>query len=204
MKKVLLTSLFLTFLFQVKAQNTEIEIYLVQSNTIVKGTVGVSSSDSLNIRVDSLNSLTFAKSELEGHDFPVSKDVKRLRKKLTISESKKLPNSFPGIIQIRNGQILKGGIMFILTSAGIIGVVASGSVFVAGLASVQGLWSLFTLAADSFMIFATSVLSFESGVIWSGIDKLYRIKKLVNNRYYYLGKTVPHMINVQQSKIISL
>ena len=85
MKKVLIISLFLTFLFQVKSQNTEVEIYMVQSNTIVKGTVVASSTDSLSIRVDSLNSLTFAKSELEGRDFPVSKEVKRLRRKLAIS-----------------------------------------------------------------------------------------------------------------------
>ena len=203
MKKVLIISLFLTFLFQVKSQNTEVEIYMVQSNTIVKGTVVASSTDSLSIRVDSLNSLTFAKSELEGRDFPVSKEVKRLRRKLAISESEKLPDSFPGIYQIRKGQILKGGIMFILTSAGIIGVVASGGVFIAGLASVQGLWSLFTLAADSFMIFAPSILFLESGIFWSGIDRLYRIKKMLNNRYYYLGATVPEMITVQQNQTTS-
>jgi len=203
MKKVLIISLFLTFLFQVKSQNTEVEIYIVQSNAIVKGRVVASSSDSLSIMVDSLNSLTFAKSELEGRDFPVSKEVKRLRRKLANSENKKLPNSFPGIFQISKGQILKGGLMFILTSAGIIGVVASGGVFIAGLASVQGLWSLFTLSADSFMIFAPSVLSLESGIIWSGIERLYRIKRMVNNRYYYLGRIVPRMINVQQNKIIS-
>lgn len=203
MKKVLIISLFLSLLFQIKSQNTEVEIYLVQSNTIVKGTVGVSSSDSLCIRVDSLNSLTFAKSELEGRDLPVSTEVKRLRRKLAISESEKLHGSFPGIYQISKGQILKGGIMFILTSAGIIGVVASGGVFIAGLASVQGLWSLFTLTADSFMIFAPSMLSLESGIIWSGIERLYRIKKSINNRYYYLGSINPCMINVQQSKIIN-
>ena len=93
--------------------------------------------------------------------------------------------------------------MFILTSAGIIGVVASGGVFIAGLASVQGLWSLFTLAADSFMIFAPSILFLESGIFWSGIDRLYRIKKMLNNRYYYLGATVPEMIIVQQNQTTS-
>ena len=195
MRKVIILSFFLTFLLQVKSQNTEVEIYLVQNNKIVKGTVVASVGDSLRIRVDSLNALTLAKSELEGREFPVSKEVKQLRKKLTISESSKQA-SFPGIFQINKGQLLKGGVILILTSAGVIGVIVSGVIFVNSIAHAQSLWSLFTHVANSVIIFALSNSSLGIGTMWSGIDRMLSIKKMVYGRYYYVGKNIPLPIRI--------
>lgn len=58
-----------------KAQNKEVEIYLLQSNAIVKGAIEEDSGDSLHVKVDSLHTLAFAKSEMEGLDLPVSGEV---------------------------------------------------------------------------------------------------------------------------------
>ncbi len=97
MRTTMLLFTLLTFFLQVKSQDSEVEIYLMQNNSIVKGKLLESSNDSVRIMVDSVTTLAFAKSELEGKELPVSKEVNKFRKKLMRKESIKIMNAFPGI-----------------------------------------------------------------------------------------------------------
>src|SRR5660398_161492 len=101
MKTFILLFTFLIFFLQVKSQDSEIEIFLMQNNSIVKGKLLESSNDSVHIMVDSVTTLAFAKSELEGKELPVSKEVNKFRIKLMRDKSKKTMHLFPGIYQIR-------------------------------------------------------------------------------------------------------
>ncbi len=189
MKKILILSIFIAFLFHAKAQNSEVEIYLVQSNTIVKGIIiEANDSDSLHLQVDSLHTLVFSKTELEGIDFPVSKEVKKLRRKLMSNESYKTLRLFPGIYQIRNGEKVKGKIIFALASIGVLAFVTSGGIFIVGLATVKGLELLFGPVIYAFFVYASAALFWNSAKMWSDIDNQLRIKKVVNSRYYYRGE----------------
>jgi hypothetical protein len=178
---------FLTFFLQVKSQESDVEIYLMQNNSIVKGKLLESSNDSVRIMVDSVTTIAFAKSELEGKELPVSKVVSKFRLKLMRNESLNIPNSFPGIYQITNGETTKGRIMFVITTIGIIGVISAGVVFVVALSAIPGLYGAFVAFSKSILLFAASTALLEGGSIWSTDDKLAKIKKQVKNRYYYRG-----------------
>jgi len=186
MKKILVLLLFIAILFQAKAQNTEVEIYLVQSNSIVKGTIEANTSDFLRVRVDSLHTLSFAKTELEGRELPMSKEIKTLRKSLIKSESSKIFNSFPGIYQMQHGEKPKGKIMLVLTCIGLVGVLVSGGVYLVGFATLKGL-EFIACVGKAFLIFAPSAAVALVTFNWSLFDKLQQVKKTVNNRYYYRG-----------------
>ena len=177
----------LGFFIQVQSQETEIEIYLMQNNFIVKGKILESSNDSVLIMVDSLNTMVFAKSELEGKELPVSKEVKKFRRKLMRKESRKTMNLFPGIYQIRNGEIKKGQIMFVLSTIGVIGAISSGVVYVVLLSTVPGLWGVMVAVSRSLIVFATSTIFWSVGNVWSSGDMSKKIEKRVKNRYYYTG-----------------
>ena len=187
MKTTMLLFTFLTFFLQVKSQNSDVEIYLMQNNSIVKGKLLQSSNDSVRIMVDSVTTLAFAKSELEGKELPVSKEVNKFRKKLMRNESIEIRNSFPGIYQIRNGETSKGKIMFGITTLGLIGLISSGVVFVAILTTVPGLYGVLVAFSNSIIIFATSSGLLGVGSGWSTGDKFKTIEKKVKNRYYYRG-----------------
>ncbi len=188
MRTTILLFAFLTFFLQVKSQDSEVEIYLMQNNSIVQGKLLQSSDDSIRIMVDSVTTLAFAKSELEGKELPVSKEVNKFRKKLMRNESKEIRNSFPGIYQIRNRETTKGKIMVGITSLGLIGLISSGVVFVVILTTIPGLYGTLVALVKSLIVFATSTafLGVSSG--WSTGDKFKTIEKKVKNRYYYRGK----------------
>lgn len=185
MRTLILLFTFLTFFLQVKSQDSEIEIYLMQNNSIVKGKLLEGSNDSVRIMVDSLNTLVFAKSELEGKELPVSKEVKKFRIKLMRDEFKKTMYLFPGIFQIRHGETTNGKIMFGLSTLGIIGVISSGVVFVLILAANPGLYGVFVAVENFLIVFATSIVLFDVGSIWSRVNMNKKIEKKIKNRYYY-------------------
>ena len=186
MRTTMLLFTFLTFFLQVKSQDSEVEIYLMQNNLIVKGKLLESSNDSVRIMVDSVTTLAFAKSELEGKELPVSKEVKKLRKKLMRDESKETMRLYPGIYQMRNGEKVKGKIMFVVASIGILGVFVSGGILLVGLSTVKGLGALIYII-DAFIGFEASTLFYGIGNMWSLFDHWHTIKKLVESRYYYRG-----------------
>jgi len=189
MKKILILALFVAFIFQAKSQNAEVEIYMVQSKTIVRGTIETNTNDSLRIRVDSLHTLAFAKSELEGKELPVSKEVKKLRKKLMRDESRKTMRLYPGIYQMRNGEKVKvkGKIMFALASIGVLAFITSGGIFIVGLATLKGI-ELLVVTLEAFFVYVPSLVFWGSAKMWNDFDQLLRVKKIVNNRYYYRGE----------------
>lgn len=187
MRITILLFTFLTFFLQVKSQDSEVEIYLMQNNSIVKGKLLESSNDSVRIMVDSVTTLAFAKSELEGKELPVSKEVNKFRKKQMRNESNKIRNSLPGIYQIRNGEITKGRIMFVITTIGIIGVISSGVVFVVVLSAIPGLYGVLVAFAKSMFVFTPSLTFLGVASGWSTGDRYKTIEKKVKNRYYYRG-----------------
>ena len=187
MKKVLIISLFLAFLFQANSQNAKVEIYRVQNNTIVKGTIEENSSDSLRIRVDSLHTLSFAKTELEGRELPVSKEVKKLKRKLITNESIIHYFEFPGIYQIQHDKKLIGKIIIALYGIGIVGILVSGGIYIVGLATLHGL-ELLGCAIKALFVFMPSAMLGLIGINWSLIDRSLQIQKMVNSRYYYRGE----------------
>ncbi len=185
MKKTLLLIGLLTILFQVKSQNTEVEIYDLKSNSIIKGVVVESSTDSLRIKVDSLQTMAFAKSDLEGNELPVSKEIKKFRRKLVRSELKTMLRLFPGMYQIRNGEVTKGRLMLIITSLGLVGCLVSVGVFAVGTATLGSVIDIFVVFNRSAIILATSIVLHGIGLNWSSIDNFSRVQKKVNSRYYY-------------------
>ena len=86
MRTTLLLITLLTFFLQVKSQGTDVEIYLMQNNLIVKGKLLESSNDSIRIMVDSVTTIAFAKSELEGKELAVSKEVNKFQKRYKIAD----------------------------------------------------------------------------------------------------------------------
>ena len=191
MRTTILLFTFLAFFLQVKSQESEVEIYIMQNNSIVKGKLLQSSNDSVRIMVDSVTTLAFAKSELEGKELPVSKVVTKFRKKLMRKESNKISNSYPGIYQIRNGETTKGKIMFVITTIGIIGVITSGVVFVTVLLSIQGLYGGLVAFVNSMYVLIPSFAFLGVGNGWSSGDRYKQIEKKVKNRYYYRGIISP-------------
>lgn len=187
MRITILLFTLLTFFLQVKSQDSETEIYLMQNNSIVKGKLLESSNDSVRIMVDSVTTMAFAKSELEGKEFPVSKEVNKFRKKLMRKESIEIRNSFPGIFQIRNGETTKGKIMFGFTTLGLIGLISSGVVFVVVLATTPGLFVIIDAFVKFMIVFIPSLAVLGVGSGWSTGDRYKRIEKKVKNRYYYRG-----------------
>lgn len=187
MRTTMLLFTFLIFILQVKSQDSEIEIYLMQNDSIIKGRLLESSKDSVRIMVDSLNTLAFAKSELEGKELPVSKEVKKFRIQRMRNESKQSMNLFPGIYQIRNGEITKGKIMFVISTIGIIGPISSCVVFVVVLSAIPGLYGVLIAFSTSVIVFAASITLWFIGKLWSSVNILKKNEHKVNNRYYYRG-----------------
>ena len=187
MRKIIIISLFLLFIFQAKSQKAEVEIYSTQNNTIVKGTIEENSGDSIRIRVDSLHTLAFAKTELEGKELPVSNEVKKLRRKLISYESINHRMEFPGVYQIEHNKILIGKIMIALVGIGIVGILTSGGIYIVGLATLKGL-DFLICAIDALFVFMPSAMLGLVGTNWSLIDRTLRIQKIVNDRYYYRGE----------------
>lgn len=188
MRTTLLLITLLTFFLQVKSQGTDVEIYLMQNNLIVKGKLLESSNDSIRIMVDSVTTIAFAKSELEGKELAVSKEVNKFQKKLMRNESNEIRNTYPGIYQIRNGETTKGKIMFGITTLGLIGLISSGVVFVAVLTANPELFGVLVAFVKSMIVLIPSLAFLGVGSGWSTGDRYKRIEKKVKNRYYYRGK----------------
>ncbi|MDX9845547.1 MAG: hypothetical protein RBT74_01080 [Tenuifilaceae bacterium] len=179
---------FLTIILHSKSQNSEVEIYLMQSDSILKGQLLEYTTDSVLVVVDSLNTFVLAKVDLEGKDLPLSNEVKKFQRKLMRGESKKVMNLFPGIYQIRNGEEVKGKIMLALSAAGAIGAVSSGVVFVVILTTASfGPFSVIAAIGTSIVVFASAAVLWVAGSVWSMSDISKKIEHRVKNRYYYRG-----------------
>lgn len=185
MKKISLLIILLCGLLQIHAQNNEVEIYIVHSDSILKGTVLSNSSDSIILQTDSVTFVSFSKNDLEGRDLAVSKEIKKLKKRLLRKEqsvTSSFSDNVPGSYQIKHGQKTKGYIMAGLAVVSIAGALVVTPVWVI----VSGLKGLILLVGIVDGIVG-SIALYGISTIWSKTDQYFTAKKIVNNRYYYTG-----------------
>jgi len=72
----------------VKAQETKVEIYDISSNTLITGVVTDSIGDSIYVQTDKSELIAFAKVDMQGLNYGVSKDIKNLQRKLVRNETR--------------------------------------------------------------------------------------------------------------------
>ena len=184
MKKMLFILVVICFASQVYAQSNEVQVYIVHSDSILNGRIVQNSADSITLQIDRVSFVSFSKSELQGRDLAVSKEIKGLRKRLLKKESNiKSPFAdFPGIYQIKHGDKTKGYIRVGLASVSIAGALIATPIWVAA----NGFSGL-TLVLGIFDGVAASVSLYAITTFWSKIDQYKATKKIIKNRYYYTG-----------------
>lgn len=183
---------------QVKAQETKVEIYDVSGNTLITGVVTDSIGDSIYVQTDKSVLIAFAKVDMQGLNYGVSKEIKKLQRKLVRNENRQRQFEFPGNYQMLNGELTKAKIIHILTKFGyvcaivggcLVGI-SGGAFLAAALVSSESivLWGgIFTGSLYTFLGGLTTI----SGIaLWSVIDKNAAIQSRVKNRYYYTGKSL--------------
>ncbi|MGC3978554.1 MAG: hypothetical protein QM751_10195 [Paludibacteraceae bacterium] len=184
MKKIYSLYILFCILFQVNAQKNQVEVYSVQTDSVLKGTIVYNSPDSITLKTDTSTFISFAKTELQGRDLAVSKEIKDLRKRLLKKNNNiKLPFAdFPGTYQIKHGDKIKGYIMVGFACISIAGALVATPIWIAA----NGLSGL-TLFFGIFVGVSTSVSIYAISTFWSKIDQYKATKKIINNRYYYIG-----------------
>lgn len=187
MKRTIFLFFLLSFLIPTIAQNNETEIYVVHSDSIIKGKIVENSVDSIKLMLDSATCVSFAKNELQGRDLPVSKEIKKLKVKLIRNERMKEYSyfKFPGVNSIKHGNKIRGYIIAGLATVSILGILVVTPVFI-GIASAQGLYGLFILL-ESSAIFGSSGALYGIALMWNNTEIYLARNKRVNNRYYYMG-----------------
>ena len=191
MKKLLVIITILGLIVHVQSQNQVVEVYLMDSNEVVKGLLIDNGGDSIQIQLDSVQNMAFAKSDLEGRELKVSREVRYKRFKLLISELLRAPGQF----QMEHGQILKGKILkntikignqislvFFIGSMPVFLLVGSNYGFLPGLTA-----AIVTL---SFGIILQEIVLFAR--IYNDIDILIQFNRISKNRYYWKKKYVPN------------
>lgn len=185
MKKTVFVLFVLCFIFQfqIQAQSNEVEVYIVHSDSILKGAVINSTQDSLTIQMDSATFISFAKTELQGRDLAVSKEIKKFQKKILRAKLKEdWLTEYPGKYLIKNGQRTKGYIILGLEAISLI------TVCVAGCGLIYSLIRFSTGAVIANSIILSSSVAVNSGAsLWYLHYKYKKEKQKVDNRYYYTG-----------------
>lgn len=123
MKQILVIFFLLMQFILVVAQNKAIDIYVVSSKTLITANITDSIGDTIYVQTADSIIIAFAKSDMQGLEFGVTKEIKKLQRDLFIDETNKLfPHypGYPGKYQIKNGQIRKGRIMHLMATTGII------------------------------------------------------------------------------------
>ncbi len=187
---------------QIKAQETKVEIYDVSGNTLITGVVTDSIGDSIYVQTDKSELIAFAKADMQGLEFGVTKEIKKLQRELFIDETNKLfPHypGYPGKYQIKNGQIRKGRIMHLMATTGIICIAVGGIGFIISSQIVLGAtiglsfivlnyWAPILVASIYTLGFGG--LSYFPSFFWNGFDMYKILQSKVKNRYYYTGKNL--------------
>jgi hypothetical protein len=206
MKSMLIFLVLLIAFTPAKAQEKRVEVFDVQRNVLISGIVTDSVGDSLFVFTDNSKIITFAKSDLQGSEYGVSKEIRKLQMKIIREEAKLIHFEFPGNYQIRKGEVLKGKAIQIITKAGLAciiigstGTVLSLPLWIGGLAA-----NLMSLVEISGFIFTGSLYTFVAGSsiigfsgLWSIFDSINDIKNKVKNRYYYTGGSMQIMTTEQ-------
>ncbi len=143
--------------------------------------------------------MAFAKVDLQGLNYNVSDEIKKLQKKLVRAETKRLHIDFPGKYQMNNGEYTKGRIMYLLAKTGIVCAVVGVTATMLGLPvfivsvvvgaskimEISGVVFLYSLCA-----LAAANITGASGSLWSIFDRIYDVEQKVRNRYYFTGKNL--------------
>lgn len=207
MKSKLIILVLLIALTPAKAEEKRVEVFDVQRNVLICGIVTDSVGDSLFVFTDNSKIIAFAKSDLQGSEYGVSKEIRKLQMKLIREEAKLIHFEFPGNYQIRKGEVWKGKAIQIVTKAGLAfiiigstGTVLSLPLWIGGLAA-----NLMSLVEISGFIFTGSLYTFVAGSsiigfsgLWSIFDSINDIKNKVKNRYYYTGGSL-HIMQTEQT-----
>jgi len=198
MRKKTILLFLLIQLISVNAQNNEIEIYNISTNTLITGIVTDSIGDSIYVQTDKNELIAFAKVEMQGLNYGVSQETKKLQRKLIRNEIRQRQFEYPGFFQMQNDEVRKGKIIYFLTKfgnicafvGGCLVVISGGTILVAALVASESivLWGgIFTGALYAFL----GGLTTSSGVaLWSVIDKNAAIKLKIKNRYYFSGENM--------------
>jgi hypothetical protein len=202
MKQILIIVILLIQFVAANAQDTKIEIYDVSSNSIITGFVTDSKGDSIYVQTDKSEIIAFAKSDMQGLNYGVSKEIKKLQRKLVQNEIRLSHLEFPGNYQMKNGKHTKGKIMYILAKTGIISLTIGGIGMAIGLPvwifAVVG--NAITIVEISGAIFIGSLYALVAGnaigsgsALWNVFDRIIEVESKVRNRYYYVGEGLHYL-----------
>jgi len=180
------------------AQDTKVEIYDVSSNSIITGFVTDSIGDSIYVQTDKSELIAFAKVDMQGLNYGVSKEIKKLQRELILNETRHSHLGYPGKYQMQNGKIKKGRIMYLLTTIGIvclevgvIGIAISSPILIYAVVGYSG--ALINLAGVTFIgslyAFMGGMITVSGGGMWYIIDRIVEVELKVRNRYYYTGES---------------
>jgi len=190
------TLILLLTIIIVNAQDTKVEIYDVSSNSIITGFVTDSIGDSIYVQTDKSELIAFAKDDMQGLNYGVSKEIKKLQRKLVRNETRQRQFEFPGNYQMLNGELTKAKIIHILTKFGyacaivggcLVGI-SGGAVLAAALVSSESIVLWEGIFIGSLYTFFGGLITGSSVSLWSVIDKTIDIKSKIKNRYYYVGE----------------
>jgi hypothetical protein len=198
MKQILIIVILLIQFVAANAQDTKVEIYDVSSNSIITGFVTDSIGDSIYVHTDKSEIIAFAKSDMQGLNYGVSKEIKKLQRKLVQNEIRLSHLEFPGNYQMKNGELTKGKIIYILTKFGyvctivggcLVGI-SGGTFLAAALVSSESIVLWGGIFIGSLYTFLGGLITGTGVALWSVIDKTLDIQSRVENRYYYTGESL--------------
>ena len=174
----------------VQSQNQVVEVYLMDSNEVVKGLLIDNGGDSIQIQLDSVQNMAFAKSDLEGRELKVSREVRYFRFLLLYRELSR----YPGQFQMEHGQIRKGeniekaikignqiSLAFLIGAIPVYLLTTLNYGFFLGLVMTISTLSLATIP-QLIVIFART---------YNDIDIRIQFNRISKNRYYYKKNYVP-------------
>ena len=195
MTKIYSTLVLLLLIIQVKAQETKVEIYDVSSNTLITGFVTDSIGDSIYVQTEESVIIAFAKVDMQGLNYGVSKEIKKLQRDLIRNETRLRQFEKTGNYQMQNGEVTKANIMYLLTKVGYVCAVvggclvgiSGGAVLVATLVSSESIVLLGGIFMGSLYTFLGGLITGSGAAVWSVIDKNADIQSRIKNRYYYTG-----------------
>jgi len=198
MKQILIIVLLLLQFISTKAQDTKVEIYNVSSNSIITGFVTDSIGDSIYVQTDKSELIAFAKVDMQGLNYGVSKEIKKLQRKLVRNEIIQRQFESSGVYQMQNGEMRKGEIMYLLTKFGYICAfvsgclvgISGGAFLVAALTASESIVLLGEIFIGSFYTFLGGLTTGSGVALWSDFDKNAAIQSKIKNRYYYTGKSL--------------
>jgi len=207
MKKMLILFMVCFQLNQLNAQETKVEIYDVSSNTLITGIVTDSIGDTIFVLTDQQEILAFAKSGMQGLNYGVSNEIKKLQRALIRAETSLHFRDIPGKYQIKKGEFTKGKILKLITYTGMGCFVTGGTGAIIGLplmlfAAIGGAYDMAKIGGTVFLgslyVFVAGMIIMGVAALWTHIEFTKDVVNKVKNRYYYSGEI---LIGTKQVKL---